>query len=801
MDNFFENKIVSRAVKYMLPFLSTFWAIFIMAYWIYYRFHSSYFLESNGISDVSADWLMGIVLPLMSPFIVFIGGYLAILVWLRFIKKIKIFNISLSPFAILIWSFLIMLLLLFIAGYVRLNFPLDGEPALLIENFFQEFPKLVFYSLIAVAGMLLPLAFSTALGMRFFNNLSASSDPLLSLLIKMSLGFFILILLFLFLGIFSILNFPVLIGLLVLLFFITYRQVFDIGRWFFRKVKISFDLSSMSSWFFIFIPSFFLASLIDLIRLVPKDFDSITYYFNRVRLIAESGQLLPNSGGLPFPYELLAAGNRIIFQNPVAGFVYGGIGLVFSLLVLYGLVRYFSKNKKNQDLLLIPLVWLSMNIVYGLSIFQVKPDVFSFSFSVLGLWLFLIWTQDRLKERYLFLALFFLGMSVSIKLVNLIFLAVIFLALIYFWYTWKNPIKKKAGSILLSLIFFLVPLLPWAGLNLWVSLQGSFSEPAKWATLIASNIQYPFQFKITEEQWRSVGIDHNVCAQEATGKKEDFNRYYNSQDNYLKRLVLIPWNLTMNKNSTNLVKEISPMMLIFLPIFIVGSLVMMKKKVSNFSRNEIILLACLGILYWIIWNMIGNGVIWYGLTGFIFFLIPFFLFLVNSYEKWIKIIFGISLVIYLTFAIGGRSVYFAHWSDLQFLVGKMSEAENLNTKDGGHSRIVKRINDDPTIKLWSVGNSSVYYLNNPYEQFHLDQFLDDFNCLYRERDDKLALKRLKSLGINHFFIGKGLMMISMNEETLAKKIQAFEEFAKNNLTLVDSSPIFYLYQIQDEKDE
>lgn len=786
--------------KSLLFFMTAGWLFLVFGYWLSYYANYKFFVSGEGFRyGLFSDWVIGFVLPSVSPFLVVLLIYFFLLGWLYFIKKIRVLVFSISPAVVVLVHFILFLFLLFVIVYVRLNPTLEDTGTILdFSDFYEEFPKLLLYSVESWIAVIVTIILSSSLGRRFMKILKLEKDfddGILAFSVGSGLGFFILTITLFLLGVFGLLSFwPVLLTM-IFLAAVAFGECKESIKWLFRKKAIEFPLRSVSALVFIFIPLLLVTGMIDLMRFMPIEFDSTTYYTNRVRLIVENGGILPAAGMNPFPFELLASGNRVLFGNMIGAFMYGTISLMLSSLVLVGLVRNFSSDAKKHDLLIVPAVWLSLGITYGMAVYMAKPDVFSFFFSTLSLWIFLIWLRNRSRISILYPAFFFAGMAVSMKFTGAIFLASLLIGTFLSFLDWKEKFGFKIKVLIISAFFFAVPLIPWFGLHVWDSVQKTPSIYASKTEAVLDNRAYPFQFSISKDQWKSVGIDYEECARSATGLQEDFNRYYDQDKSLMVRFLAAPWDLSMNRFMRAYVTEISPLFLMFLPIMLLFIIVGRRYRHSTFSRKEIFLICAMAISYWLLWTAVGNGVVWYGLAGFVYFMLPSFLFMINSDVKFLRILFVVVFLVFSIFVMHERSLRMGEALEIRYMVGEITTEQVADGRNTGINRVIQRLNSDPTKKTWAVSNTSFYYLVDPKKQVHVDTFLDEFNCLYKERDAGIASERLKALDIDYIYIGYGLNNLPDEKGTFRKKMDAFQEFAKNNLKLEESSPSYSLYSV------
>ena len=83
--------------------------------------------------------------------------------------------------------------------------------------------------------------------------------------------------------------------------------------------------------------------------------------------------------------------------------------------------------------------------------------------------------------------------------------------------------------------------------------------------------------------------------------------------------------------------------------------------------------------------------------------------------------------------------------------------------------------------LYRVGTFITYFIPKNLEVIGMtDHQLDQFNCLYQERDAELTLRRLKALGFNSIIFDTNTATIEKDVNgTLHQKAQVFVDFLNN----------------------
>ncbi len=274
------------------------------------------------------------------------------------------------------------------------------------------------------------------------------------------------------------------------------------------------------------------------------------------------------------------------------------------------------------------------------------------------------------------------------------------------------------------------------------------------------------------------GLDKSLCTN--TGTNEELNRYLGYQSPVEKYLTL-PWHLTMNDQGTSgIYIDFGWIFLALIP----GLLIFIHPK----KRDEKwLIIIWFTVAYWLFWLLTGNGIIWYGLPGFLG-LVILTGGLIENYEKngkFQKNIITIVVVIFIissfVFRLGnaGKAVLLLYTSNM------LNEETAITAIFPYALEIHDLFEADPDGLIWKIGTSLNYFIEGNFWRTYNDQYIDDLNCLYIERDPALLTERLKALGFEYIIFDYYTYSLSPDPQgTLMTKYSTAWDYLTNYTDII-----------------
>ena len=343
------------------------------------------------------------------------------------------------------------------------------------------------------------------------------------------------------------------------------------------------------------------------------------------------------------------------------------------------------------------------------------------------------------------------------------------------WKTFKQHSFKPLISLLIFTAFAITAFMPWMIKN--YSEGGSFSQAE---LLFGINPQPIIDY---ESLTGELAIDEASCAE--TGTEEELDRYIGYDSNTLKKYLTFPWHLTMNDIGVRgLYVDFG-----WLPLaLLIGLLPFINRK----NIDEKLIIAFLFFTtYWFLWLITSNGIIWYGLPGFLAISILAAQ-LIENYKTeehtLQKYLIPALIIILIIPALSFRLYNFGKGSLLLYTANVMTADEattgifpyGLQVHD-----LFEADQDGQYDLIWKIGTSLNYFIEDNFWRTYNDQYMDVMNCLYTERDPDLLTKRLKALGFGYIIFDYYSNTLSIDPNgTLNDKYQAIIDYVLNYTEIV-----------------
>lgn len=757
--------------------------------------HRYYFESFTGSIGVSADKS-----HVINPIIYIVLGvfllYLANTFYEKYIEKKKIFNHKFSPF----YLFIIFTVIFFFVYERWLNFYNLKDP-IKFHSIFYTYPLLVL-QLSSIS--LLILGFGKRIISKFFSKYLDSKDDLTQLLISFAFGLMPLIFLLFLMALLKIFIFKYVLILFALILIFSIKEMrFWIQKFFSPSIEIKTNFFSPFILLFLLILIFIAHNFLELIRPLPIGFDDLTSYQNNAKLMAESGSLI--SGVRSYYVELFSGLGIVLFKRVEISLLLTFTGGLVALMAFYQVIKTYFVFRGFEARKAANLAMLGSAIFYTLpmTVFQsskdMKVDLIAFFFALMALLCFLWWKEKFVNSKkfnfnLLYISAFMVGFAVAIKYTNVLFLVILVLYLGLTLYQKKVEIKKYL-IIIYFLIVALIPTAPMAIRNIiqtksFNQVDISYGRPVNETFVIDPAFKEDSSIEPNFQKYMST---------KSTGGREEVGRYI-GYDKAWKKYLLLPIRVTQNHFITGTYIDISFLFLAFVPLFFLFCIFRKKEK----GKKLIFEMAILTLTYWLLWAYVASGIIWYGLSGFIFLMILLLEtldFTKNYFNRFLYLFIMIVIVFWLASTTILRTTFLMEYSlaidpiGLQYARGEIDKKKYADGKFQPYLGIVDQINqdieknksafvnekkDNPP-KIYRIGTMYKYMIKDNDRTVLDDQLLDVFAYAYQDKDDQKMMERFINSGIKYLIIDRNLMNLdSTPEKSLVAKGNLFLNFLKNN---------------------
>ncbi|MFA6528515.1 MAG: hypothetical protein WCT46_03160 [Candidatus Gracilibacteria bacterium] len=616
-------------------------------------------------------------------------------------------------------------------------------------------------------------------------------------------------------------------GMLIILLGISFKSLIETIK---KLLKFNYNFETKFldiNLFIIFVLALFISmNFIDSISPLPRAWDGMNQYVNIAKRIEEAKGLIQIGGN--YYWELFMSLGFIAFKwTTITLNLSGFYPALLSLIVLFVILRkfssqttsllisaalyttplflfhgveenkvdlgvllisiiaflalykgFFEENKKNQ-LILIGIAGLLSGFCLG-----IKLTSLILIFTLLTIILYKEFKKTGAISGIFFsIGIFLLTQSASITkdipISNEIFgiIGIVLVATSIVLIT-ARLIKGNFRSLLAPLIFITLSVIafsPWMIKN-YTETHSLSSN----GLLFGENPQPTIDYSLLEGD---LAIDRATCT--STGTKEELDRYVGYDTNAIRKYLTLPWHLTMNDIGVHGIYV--DFGWIPLAMFI-GLIPFIKPKKLDLKWAIPIIFF---VTYWILWLITSTGIIWYGLPGFLAISI-LVAGLIENYKqpegKFNKFVIGALVFILLIPALSFRLSSFGKGTLLLYTADIMTadEATTSIFPYGLEVRDLFEADQDGKYDLiWKVGTSLNYFIADNFWRTYNDQYLDDFNCLYFDRNPELMTERLKALGFGYIIFDYYTNTISIDPDgTLNEKYQAAIDYLLNYTDIV-----------------
>ena len=352
----------------------------------------------------------------------------------------------------------------------------------------------------------------------------------------------------------------------------------------------------------------------------------------------------------------------------------------------------------------------------------------------------------------------------------------------------RGAVRRTALSLAVFGAAFLATVVPWTTHN--NLLQGSslfhlqFAAPNSFTPLL--DYTGANAGRTSDDAGRRVWtlpedlrVDPANEACSPSGKVEELDRYWGDRKGWSHYLTL-PWRSVMNIDSAGYYVTTMPALLLF-PLLLFLPYFWM--RAGRWLRWLF-----LGTLFLVLqWVFLANGILWYGIGMFLGLAVALEALVARAPDVPNRALAGALLGLSLLACLGMRFWQFDQQRNLfEYVIGK-ADAPSMRERTIPHyddiaDLVVQRNRDIPLRPyLYRVGTFIPYFIPRNLEIIGIsDHQLDVFNCLYQERDPRLAVERLKALGFNSIVFDTNTATIERDPTgSLHQKVNAFVDFLNN----------------------
>ena len=334
--------------------------------------------------------------------------------------------------------------------------PLDGS------NYIHMAGKAIYT--LGCSFFLLVSSYSS--GSKFRTYLIPRKDKTLTfVLLDIALGFVLYTFLMMIFGVFRLLNMPLLIGTLILMILINYREAW----WFIKTslwnpIKWPKGLNFWGGLLIFFILVFLTMNYLYTQAPFPLGFDSRNFYVNISKLVADEGGLIP--GFQPYAWGLVMSTGYIAFNSTEITLFISTLGGILALFGIYDFSRRYLNVSSNLSFLAVLLFLISPTVTNHWMI-EFKIDLALLFIQIVIINLFMWWAFEKKDPNSLNRALvkdradiniaivigILFGFGLSIKALSIFLVIALFVAM---WYYQRDIIGMLSiaalsiGTILLA---------------------------------------------------------------------------------------------------------------------------------------------------------------------------------------------------------------------------------------------------------------------------------------------------------------------------------------------------------------
>lgn len=620
-------------------------------------------------------------------------------------------------------------------------------------------------------------------------------------ILSFSFGIIAVILPLYFLALFKIFLLKYVLALLIILLLISHKEIFYWTRVFFGK-KFKFKGSFLDpSVFLLLISLVFMANnLIELIRPYPMGFDDLNVYINNAQLMAKSGALV--SGAISYYWELFLSLGFILYKQCEMAMVLSFSGGIVAFIGIYYVIKTYCKEKGLSDKIQRTYASLGATVFYTFPaiVFQsskdVKVDMGALAVTMATLVLFWEWRKKVLQNKsgqkffhLLIVVALLAGFGFAIKYTNALFVAIL---LIYTFWTLMEVKTTALKTIIICLYFGLISIVPVMPITIRNIFQSNSIAVASLRFGDQSNLAIKIDPPFGPGDY--ITNQHKYMREKATGPKEELGRY-TGFDPFWKKYLKLPLGMLQNKFISGTFVDLGYLIPILVPMILIfiGKI----KKQESGSINNIVQLATLTLVFWLMWMFSASGVLWYGYSGMIFLLLLFVevnIQIRKYFSKWFAFLINALTIAWFAIAICVRVGFLPSIGlgieQLGFMYarGETTKEEYRAMKFDPYLTIIDKINEDIKTnpdnppKTYMIGSFYRYLFEENNKSVLFDHIFDIFMFLNQDKNQQKTLQRMKNSGIKYILFDRSMGGLDKTpDQSIVKKYNAFVEFVNGNI--------------------
>lgn len=519
-------------------------------------------------------------------------------------------------------------------------------------------------------------------------------------------------------------------------------------------------------------------NLNETLRPAPTGFDDMTHYMNRVQLMTERQTILPVPMLSPLVFETIATSISIATTEVSQRFALtlGTFGLFLGVFIIFVLTRQYLGTSAA---LLASLITLTLPLGPALTFLETKPDSLLTPVVAALAWLLIEYWRTR-KLKYFLLAIFTLGLALTIKLTAIIFLPGVITVFVLVAGHDFMPLKTFLASVGLAFLAFAAPLVPWY-------LHAQFSALT----------EYYSPSQLTLSNALATTLPGQTCS--FSGQTEDMLRFDPTPGLSGHEIIVLPWTLTMNQAGL-FATEVGPIFLALLPFTLLLWRRTRWRDAWDESSALFSVLTLLSLSAAMIWTMYGERVTWYLYPVF-----PLLAVLVAALTTQIRMMANRPLVLLCLTLIAVGSLgstlvrmKFSHAPALLgYAAGSVAATDYLEASFNGYEEAMRILNRDPEARIIVFGSRFWYGITDNDRRALLDTYLEHFACLLATHGPDDLLTQLRNLDIRYILFSKSMLAenASNYRPTYIKKVRAFVDWSATHLRVVWGSPSHIIYSV------
>lgn len=619
------------------------------------------------------------------------------------------------------------------------------------------------------------------IGRWFFHHLAIQEvTELEESLFSLGLGFGALGLLVLLFGLVGILYQPVFYGLAILFTALTVKPTWN----FLRKLTIP-----RPHWLIIVLLATTILLSLSLALLPPTSWDGLFYHLAAPKYYLRVGIIQPGIDIPHFNYPALVEMNYLLALS-IRGDVPAVLLHFAFALFLVGLVYLIAKELLNvANAWMAVLILLSIPMVFSLASWAYTDLALAF-YSLAALYLLLKWRHNiqvtgdehssskngyliqEIGRSWLILGAVFSGLAMGVKYTS--FMVPLILITFIVWWYWRQ-LTRAVKPILLFCLVSLVVAAPWYLKNF------VFTGNPVYPFVMNGLFWDDFRAAAYSETGTGIGFNPDKCLETGPRSLTGPNpEECNIDFAYLaKRLVTLPYDLTLGINDASRDGDTGPLFLVFLPLI----LFYLTHRLGNGRRadvNALLYFALIQYLFWTLGVIFTTG-LWQSrllLPAFVA-LCPALAWMLENLAQFDHPKFSLHRQLYLVIGLVllvGIAIRIINWLPHQAwanLIGNETNSQHLTRRLGSHYLAMQAINeklpDDAVVTfLWEPRS---YYCDR---ECRPDSILDSFGHLQYLYHDASGIARfLKESGTSHILLfNTGLEFVlednSIDGEPLSK---------------------------------